>query len=342
MRKNPPRSGFTLIELLVVIAIIAILIGLLLPAVQKVREAAARMQCANNLKQIGLAFHNYEGTYQVLPVGADIQMNGPLVHLLPYVEQDALYKAWKFNTTPNVAYYREPLNAPQSVAAIATPPTPPGVWPVSPNLKTFKCPAAGPEAAGQNGAIRLQTGGRAGTDYPTTMTNPSLAGNTAFIIAGASGASTQPAYGRTNYVGMLGYAQPGQNGVTYSGMFPYLYGTRIPTIVDGTSNTVAFLESAGGFIDFGGGNAGWVGNGFGMSAQVSAFGTCPDTTNGNCDFSTKGRGFGYGLPSSMHTGNRINVVFGDGSVRNIAPNINFSVYVFLCGIADGQVVTLDN
>src|SRR5262245_35552495 len=114
------RRGFTLIELLVVIAIIAILIGLLLPAVQKVREAAARMSCTNNLKQIGLACHNYHDTNQVLPPARVDDGATWAVFILPYIEQENIHRQFD---------YLKPWPDQAAVAALQVP------------VKTFICPS---------------------------------------------------------------------------------------------------------------------------------------------------------------------------------------------------------
>jgi prepilin-type N-terminal cleavage/methylation domain-containing protein len=228
------RGGFTLIELLVVIAIIAILIGLLLPAVQKVREAAARMQCSNNLKQIALASHNYDSANGKLPPGLNwdrskgIQFTsagpyvGSLAFLLPYVEQDNVYRQINpnfFNTNVDTGWW----GSDPATAAIA-----------QAHIKTFECPADNPY-----GPTTV------GTWVGFTTSNTTLTG----IYYPNSAGPFAPSLGASDYIacaGAIGTATNSTFWAQYCGPYYDRSTTKFTDVQDGTSNTIAFGESLGG------------------------------------------------------------------------------------------------
>jgi prepilin-type N-terminal cleavage/methylation domain-containing protein len=209
------RTGFTLIELLVVIAIIAILIGLLLPAVQKVREAAARMSCSNNLKQLNLAAANYESANGVLPPGNNSTSQiGTLGYLLPYIEQANIYAMIEPTklTVPGTGgvWYGG------------------GSWAAANNrVKTFQCPSDTSD-----------------TVTPTNGVWAYVFTSGGAIDGGSFGPTSYPGLGMTDYASNAGYI--GAGNPTWCGPYFTDSKTKITAITDGTSNTLGFGEYLGG------------------------------------------------------------------------------------------------
>jgi prepilin-type N-terminal cleavage/methylation domain-containing protein/prepilin-type processing-associated H-X9-DG protein len=334
------RPGFTLIELLVVIAIIVVLIGLLLPAIQKVRAAAARLHCQNNLKQLGLAAHHYENTFGSFPPGYDQRFISALTYLLPYVEQQNVYNNFDFKHGPFYFSERATNVPPDTWTVGSLVPTPTGRWGTQADLLVFRCPSA-PSLTDSAMVVQLQTCCVPTVDFPS----PFFDNYSTYIYPRSPFIDV---IGRTSYAPMAGYLGLCDGARPYVGIFTWKSRTRVTDITDGTSNTITFAESAGGYVDFRdiGYGDGWGQLSWAEGVFFADYGTCPDRDNDlanglNCDFSSPGRGMSLGLPGSFHGGNRINIAYADGSVRSIPPNLDFSLYVYLSGKADGQVVSPD-
>ncbi|MDX1968476.1 MAG: DUF1559 domain-containing protein [Planctomycetaceae bacterium] len=320
------RPAFTLIELLVVIAIIAVLIALLLPAVQQAREAARRTQCRNNLKQLGLAVHNYESTNRVFPpagIGygwcnasaanpgtAYIKNLNGLTLLLPYLDQSAIYNQVNFNAA------MQGLNTGCCCSLVGNtsgtltgnPATNDSLMNML--LPAFQCPT---ESGSPHQGV--------GNCYGTTTGNGGAKTNYDFITSRNDFTCTQWSRQAINDRRMFG-----ENSSTTFGF-----------LKDGASNTLMLGETT--FDVWNGrcsswGYRGWVMTGIdvdatGINRWYNPTGTSADV----------GRLNSWGQAGSRHSGGA-QFVMGDGSVRFISENINLSLLQYLARMNDGQTVEL--
>jgi prepilin-type N-terminal cleavage/methylation domain-containing protein/prepilin-type processing-associated H-X9-DG protein len=286
------RKAFTLIELLVVIAIIAILIGLLVPAVQKVREAAARTACSNNLKQLGLALHNFHDAYKAFPPGRTTKPNHASLfpYIMPYIEQGNVANLYRFDRNWDDGTTND---KPGGVNTI--------------QLAVLVCPAApDPQSRGSTRGV---------TDYSAisdiTRPNP-------FI-------NPLPPVDATR-LGVLGLDVR----------------RRITEITDGTSNTLLLAEDAGreqlwqmGKIVPGTPIGNWANPG--NEIFISGFDPTKLVVPGPCAVNCYNDKEVY----SFHSG-VAQVVFADGSVRQLSASVNINILVALMTRNQGEIIPADS
>jgi prepilin-type N-terminal cleavage/methylation domain-containing protein/prepilin-type processing-associated H-X9-DG protein len=328
MRQLPrPKRGFTLIELLVVIAIIAVLIGLLLPAVQKVREAAARMQCQNNLKQIGLALHNYHDANSTFPPGG--VTNGPCcgtqsgatwtIYLLPYIEQDNLYRLYDFTKTNEA-------NADPSLTFSV----------VRQFVKTYNCPSD----PNTNQLQMPESGPGSGLLYATGSYR-AMAGVTDGL--GWFDAECGRIYPLGDRGVLHSMSDPRSPPPFPSGYTAPPYGVeRIASITDGTSNTIVVGEYTTRTDIRRTTFWGYTYTSYNQSEVVLP----PQSRQLLNDFNACVAIGGVGTSNpckrgwaSFHTG-VINFLFADGSVHPISTNVDMLMFAAMSTIANGEVVQL--
>jgi prepilin-type N-terminal cleavage/methylation domain-containing protein len=324
--RKTSRPGFTLIELLVVIAIIAILIGLLLPAVQKVREAAARVKCSNNLKQIGLALHNYESTFKRFPEAGDYPVGATsadsystLARILPYIEQDNIYQLVDLNASA----ISQPTVVRQRIAIYMCP-TEKNDMPRASN------PVRYPLTYGANFGswfVYDPTTGRGG-DGAISMNRGNTAADFEDGLSNTVGFAEVKAFG--NY--LLGPAQPN-------------------TLNAPPPNTPAELLAYGGVLKTNITHTGWTeGQTFqtGLTfvftpntvvSYTDATGTYDvDYVSSRDGSSATNLSYAAMTARSYHTAGIVNVLLMDGSVRPVTPQISLTTWRALGTRRGGEVI----
>jgi prepilin-type N-terminal cleavage/methylation domain-containing protein/prepilin-type processing-associated H-X9-DG protein len=317
--RSKRSAGFTLIELLVVIAIIAILIGLLLPAVQKVREAANRMSCSNNLKQMSLAVHGFHDTYGMMPPSRVASGGFPAlgvpanayqgwgVWLLPFIEQDNVFKMYSTKL-----HFGHANNRP----AIETP------------IKVYNCPST-PVQPRVATTFTVTHGGVSYTVSNAAVSDYSVARNVDLGLVSSFPAAVDP-YTNQNQWGPFSY----NSGSTIRVI-------RFAGVTDGLSNTMAYSEDAGRPM-------GWRANkrlsstgatvpGAAWADEASEWGfqgctppndTRPGLTAINCT--------NNGEPYSFHSGG-INISLCDGSVRFLSDSVSVRTFARLLTAQGGEI-----